>query len=171
MQWELSVRHLFDWSKTFDGLNHELLIPKLRCHGLNQHPVECFRSYLSNCSQCCKINFLCLGWVIICLSVNFCVGFCVNFCEKFFHKSSNNFVTFFYAHYSLKTFLNMIACILLVSFLLPLCYINKRNWLHVFDRFDSLSRWLTLRISQDCVFKIILVKQINYLDRLLKWTR
>ena len=69
MQWELSVRHLFVWSKTFDGLNHELLIPKLRCHGLNQHPVECFRSYLSNCSQCCKINNTLGDWRKVIASV------------------------------------------------------------------------------------------------------
>ena len=45
-----------DLSKAFDSLNHELLIAKLNCYGLDQHAVEFFRSYLSNCYQCCKIN-------------------------------------------------------------------------------------------------------------------
>ena len=45
-----------DLSKAFDSLNHELLIAKLKCYGLDQHAVEFFRSYLSNCYQSCKIN-------------------------------------------------------------------------------------------------------------------
>ena len=45
-----------DLSKAFDSLNHELLIAKLKCYGLDQHAVEFFRSYLSNRYQCCKIN-------------------------------------------------------------------------------------------------------------------
>ena len=43
-------------SKAFECLNHELLIAKLRCYGLDQNAVEFFKSYLSNCYQCCKIN-------------------------------------------------------------------------------------------------------------------
>ena len=43
-------------SKAFDSLNHELLIAKLKCYGLDQNAVEFFRSYLSNRYQCCKIN-------------------------------------------------------------------------------------------------------------------
>ena len=43
-------------SKAFDSLNHELLIAKLKCYGLDQNAVEFFKSYLSNCYQCCKIN-------------------------------------------------------------------------------------------------------------------
>ena len=55
---------------------------------------------------------------------------------------------FFYAHRSLKIFLNMISCRLLVSFLLLLLHINKRNWFtHVIDRLDSLHRWLRLEIN------------------------
>ena len=43
-------------SKAFDSLNHELLIAKLKCYGLDQHAVEFFRSHLSNRYQCRKIN-------------------------------------------------------------------------------------------------------------------
>ena len=45
-----------DLSKAFVSLNHEFLIAKQKCYGLDQHAVEFFRSYLSNCYQCCKIN-------------------------------------------------------------------------------------------------------------------
>ena len=45
-----------DLFKAFDSLNHELLIAKLKCYGLDQNAVEFFRSYLSNRNQCCKIN-------------------------------------------------------------------------------------------------------------------
>ena len=43
-----------DLSKAFDSSNHELLIAKLKCYGLDQHVVEVFRSYLSNRYRCCK---------------------------------------------------------------------------------------------------------------------
>ena len=43
-------------SKAFDNLNHELLIAKLKCYGLDQNAVQFFRSYLSNRYQFCKIN-------------------------------------------------------------------------------------------------------------------
>ena len=33
-----------DLSKVLDSLNHELLIAKLICYGLDQHAVEFFRS-------------------------------------------------------------------------------------------------------------------------------
>ena len=52
-----------DLSKAFDSLNHELLICKLKCYGLDQHAVEFFRSYLSNCCQCCKINNTLGDWI------------------------------------------------------------------------------------------------------------
>ena len=45
-----------DLSKVFDSLNHEWVIPKLKCYGIDQNAIEFFRSYLSNCYQCCKIN-------------------------------------------------------------------------------------------------------------------
>ena len=45
-----------DLPEAFDSLNHELLISKLICCGLDEHAVEFFRSYPSNRYQCCKIN-------------------------------------------------------------------------------------------------------------------
>ena len=45
-----------DLSKTFESLNHELLIAKLKFYRLDQHAVEFFRNYLSNRYQSCKIN-------------------------------------------------------------------------------------------------------------------
>ena len=45
-----------DLSKAFDSLNHELLIAKLKCYGVDQNAVEFFRSYFSNLSRSCKIN-------------------------------------------------------------------------------------------------------------------
>ena len=47
-----------DLPEAFDSLNHELLISKLICCGLDEHAVEFFRSYPSNRYQCCKINNL-----------------------------------------------------------------------------------------------------------------
>ena len=45
-----------DLSKAFDSLNQELIITKLKCNGLDQIAVKCFRSFLSNRYQCCKIR-------------------------------------------------------------------------------------------------------------------
>ena len=45
-----------DLSKAFDSLDHELLIAKPKCCGLNQHSVPFFRSCLSNRYQCCRTN-------------------------------------------------------------------------------------------------------------------
>ena len=58
-----------DLSKAFDNLNHELLIAKLNCYGLDQHAVEFFRSYVSNRYQCCKINNTLGDWRKIIASV------------------------------------------------------------------------------------------------------
>ena len=43
-------------SEAFDGLNHELLITKLRCYGLDQHAIEFFGSYLSNRYHAVKLT-------------------------------------------------------------------------------------------------------------------
>ena len=45
-----------DLSKALDCLNHELLIAKLKCYGLEQNAVDFFKRYISNRYQCCKIN-------------------------------------------------------------------------------------------------------------------
>ena len=45
-----------DLLKAFDSLNHELVIAKLKCYGLYQNVIECFRSCIANHHQCCKIN-------------------------------------------------------------------------------------------------------------------
>ena len=50
-----------DSSKAFDGLNHELLIAKLKWYGQHQNTVEFFRSYFTNHYQCCKIIPLWIG--------------------------------------------------------------------------------------------------------------
>ena len=51
-----------DLSKAFDSLNHELLISKLKCYGLDENAVEFFRSYLANHYQCCRINNTLRDW-------------------------------------------------------------------------------------------------------------
>ena len=51
-----------DLSKAFDSLNHDLIITKLKCYGLDQNAVEFFRSYYSNRYQCCKINSTLGNW-------------------------------------------------------------------------------------------------------------
>ena len=43
-------------SEAFDSLNHELLITKLRCYGLDQHVIEFFGSYLSNRYHAVKLT-------------------------------------------------------------------------------------------------------------------
>ena len=55
MGYKIGVIYMY-LSKAFGSLNHELLIAKLKCYGLDQHAVEFFRSYLSNRYQCCKTN-------------------------------------------------------------------------------------------------------------------
>ena len=58
-----------DLSKVLDSLNHEWLIAKLRCYGLDQNAVEIFKSYLSNRYQCCKTNNTLADWRKIISSV------------------------------------------------------------------------------------------------------
>ena len=53
--WNSSLIYM-DLARTFDSLNYELLIAKIKCYRLDQHAVEPFRSYLSNRYQSCKIN-------------------------------------------------------------------------------------------------------------------
>ena len=44
-----------DLLKAFDSLNHELVVAKLKCYGLHQNVLECFKSCIANHHQCCKI--------------------------------------------------------------------------------------------------------------------
>ena len=45
---------IMDLSKTFDSLNHELLLAKLKAYGLDSNSVTFMRSYLTNRLQRCK---------------------------------------------------------------------------------------------------------------------
>ena len=47
---------IMDLSKAFDGLNHELLLTKLKAYGLDSNSVTFMKSYLTNRLQRCKIN-------------------------------------------------------------------------------------------------------------------
>ena len=55
MSYKVGVIHM-NLFKTFESLNHELSIAKLKYYGLDQHAIKFFIIYLSNCYQCCKIN-------------------------------------------------------------------------------------------------------------------
>ena len=45
-----------DLSKAFDSLNHELLLTKLKAHGLDSNSVTFKKNYLTSRLQRCKIN-------------------------------------------------------------------------------------------------------------------
>ena len=54
-QWKLSLDNngfvrgiLMDLSKTFDTINHELLIAKLHAYGFNRDALELIQNYLSD---------------------------------------------------------------------------------------------------------------------------
>ena len=42
--------------KTFDTVNHEILLNKLNCYGVSDEEVLFFASYLQNRTQCGSIN-------------------------------------------------------------------------------------------------------------------
>ena len=48
-----------DLSKTFDTLDHSLMLDKLSAFGFNRSPVQWFNSYLTDRSQCVCINGSC----------------------------------------------------------------------------------------------------------------
>ena len=45
-----------DLKKTFDTIDHTILIRKLQMYGVDQNGIKFFESYLSNCSQRCCVN-------------------------------------------------------------------------------------------------------------------
>ena len=47
---------IMDLSKTFDSLNHDLLLVKLEAYGLDNNAVSFIRSYPTNRLRRCKIN-------------------------------------------------------------------------------------------------------------------
>ena len=53
---------LMDLSKAFDGLNHELLLAKMRAYGFSRSSISLIDSHLSNRKQRVKINGLHSTW-------------------------------------------------------------------------------------------------------------
>ena len=47
---------LLDIQKAFDAVDHQILLDKLRCHGISGDQLVFFASYLNNRQQCCNIN-------------------------------------------------------------------------------------------------------------------
>ena len=45
-----------DIKKTFDSVNHEILLNKLNCYGFSDEELLFFASYLQSRTQCCGIN-------------------------------------------------------------------------------------------------------------------
>ena len=45
-----------DLKKAFDTVDHDILIEKLSCHGLQDNGLSLLQSYLSNRSHCCSVN-------------------------------------------------------------------------------------------------------------------
>ena len=46
-----------DLKKSFDTVNHGILILKLEHYGVKNKELRWFRSYLTNRKQCCKVNW------------------------------------------------------------------------------------------------------------------
>ena len=60
---KLKVGALFmDLSKTFDNLDHSLLLAKLSAHGFDNNSLSFVRSYLTNRIQRCKIENHLSNW-------------------------------------------------------------------------------------------------------------
>ena len=45
-----------DFTKAFDTVNHSILLHKLSCHGVSDHSLKWFESYLLGRKQKCQIN-------------------------------------------------------------------------------------------------------------------
>jgi hypothetical protein len=48
---------MLDLQKAFDTADHDILLMKLKCMGLNNVTVNWFRSYLINRTQVCNVMF------------------------------------------------------------------------------------------------------------------
>ena len=49
-------------SKTFDTLNHDLLITKMHAYGFSEESLKLIKSYLTNCWQRTKVNISFSSW-------------------------------------------------------------------------------------------------------------
>ena len=56
---------LTDFSKAFDCLSHDLLIVKLRVHGLDIDSLNILQYYLSNCKKRTKVDSFYSSWEAI----------------------------------------------------------------------------------------------------------
>jgi len=53
---EFSIGIFVDLSKTFDTLDHGILLKKLEYYGIRGIALQCFKSYLGNAKQCVELN-------------------------------------------------------------------------------------------------------------------
>ena len=60
---------LMDLSKSFDTLNHDLLIAKLHAYGFSEEPLQLIKSYLTNRWQRTKVNASFSNWTELLLGV------------------------------------------------------------------------------------------------------
>ena len=58
-----------DLKKAFDTVDHDILVERLSCYGLQDNELSLFQSYLSNRSQCCSVNGKISGFMPIIFGV------------------------------------------------------------------------------------------------------